>query len=84
MSDDEFDAKIRDLLAQNDKAAAQVCENYKTLGVAGYMVRTIDPSIEDDSDDVKVIGPIGPGSGDVYRRGASLCERYLRLKAGAH
>jgi hypothetical protein len=81
---DEYDAKWLDLIEKNDQAAALVCENYKRLGIYGYMVREVDKSLEPDCDLVKVIGPVGPTSGDTFRKGASLCEQYQRQKATAN
>lgn len=85
MTEDElFAAKVKSLLDENDKAAAQVCQNFKALGVQGYFVRLVDDSLERDATDVRIIGPIHEASGDVFRRGASLCERYMRERAKAH
>jgi hypothetical protein len=82
--DEDFAAKVRSLLDANDRAAAQVCENYKAPGVQGYMVREVDAAIETDASFVRVLGPINQESPDIFRRGASLCERYLRARAQAN
>ena len=82
--DEDFAAKVRSLLDENDQTAAQVCQNFKALGVQGYFVRQVDASIETDSTSVRIIGPINTDSGDIFRRGASLCERYLRERAKAN
>lgn len=82
--DEEFAAKVQSLLDENDQTAAQVCRNFQALGVQGYFVREVDGSIEREVTDVRIIGPIHAGSGDMFRRGASLCERYLRDRAKAN
>jgi predicted secreted Zn-dependent protease len=81
---DEYDAKWLELIVKNDQAAALVCENYKRLGVYGYMAREVDKALEPDSDLVKVIGPVHDASGDTFRKAASLCEQYARQKASAN
>lgn len=80
----DFNAKVRDLLGENDQLAADLCQNYKALGIHAYFVRLIDETIETDAQNVRIIGPIHEASADVFRRGASLCERYLREKAKAN
>jgi len=82
--DADLAAKVKSLLDENDQTAAQVCKNFKALGVQGYFVRQVDESIETDATSVRIIGPINPESGDIFRRGASLCERYLRERAKAN